>query len=288
VHRDAAVANGGDRADVDQRDATEPHDLREDPLGRSMDAPARQIADEHAHQRPEDQVAQRQRDPERQRRHHLRRQAESVARDHVDLAPDAQVDCRRALLAQLEGEFGPGVPGADHEHALPAVRVGVPEVGAVGDLAAESQLALERRPVRHGVVPTRYDEMPGLVLARGSRDAPPLTVERLGKRDPLAEARGKLERARVVLEVRDEALARHVRRPVAGHGVMRQARVAARRVQVKPLVVASPRAADGARAFHDDEVASCSAKARTDREAGRIVSVWIPLPSRDSGRGRSS
>src|ERR1700730_14754767 len=63
THSNAPLLDHRDRADVDERDATESMDLREDPLGGATDPEPREVSNRYCNERAKEQVTNWNRNP---------------------------------------------------------------------------------------------------------------------------------------------------------------------------------------------------------------------------------
>src|SRR4249920_904230 len=85
------------------------------------------------------------------------------------------------------------------------------------------------------------DEMPGAPRRSLRLDLPAITCCRRAAYNVLPEVGSDVERPCILVEVRDDLVARRVARIASRVTEERQCRVTLRRMQVQPLVVAAPR-----------------------------------------------
>ena len=207
----------------------------------------------------------------------LRRPAQPGARQDVRWGAHREPDPGRTVVGEVGGDLHAGVAAADDQHVTPRVGASVAVVAGEHDLAGE---AVEPGPVgRDGrVVVARGDDD---VVGRGSccrrRGARP-SGRRLG-----AGGLGPVDA--LDPRPRDAARgggARHTTRgsgprrrgppsdrSCAGSGSPGRPGPAARGVQVQPVVVPSPRAADLRCAVDDERVDTVRLQGRGDGETAR-------------------
>ncbi len=235
---------------------------------RARDAQARQVADGEALQQAADRVGDRGRQPREQHRRALHRLPERVAQHDIDCA--AQRDRRPCtVLAEIERDLGSRVAHADDERRSTA------QVGAVAIVAAvhdgERRIGAPRPVGNHGspVHAGREDHVAREEAAAVARvDAPSIAVT--GHRADLdAEARRDRECPRIVLEIGDDLRPRHVAQRIGRERAPRQVGELADRMQVQPVVVGTPRAADLAAALQHGTGEAERLQAGGRGEAGR-------------------
>src|SRR5262249_52418793 len=152
---------------------------------------------------------------------------------------------------KIDRDLTATVAKTDHEDILVAKRFPVPVFAAVQDASAKVLLAGPLWHVRHAVVATGNNHIPGAIDPCRSRRNPFLTV---GSDivDALSEARSESELLRVLLQVSDHLFAGRIAACSCGKFAKRQGRAHPVSMQVQPLVVASPTRSDRHRLFHDD------------------------------------
>ena len=173
------------------------------------------------------------------------------------------------MLGEVERDLRAGVAHADDERTPPGEIGAAAIVAAVHDAAGEDVVALDRRHVRDVVRAGRDDDdaRPERAAVDGRRQ-PAAAFDRHDRLRLGAEAWRDAGTRGVVLEVVDDALARHVLRQVGREVEAGQGGQRLHRVKVQPLVVRAPGRADPIGLVDDLDLVTGVAQRLCRREPG--------------------
>lgn len=271
---DGAAADRVDDADVLDGDRAITHDPRQQPRVRSRQPVRRQVRCRRSPHERRDPVRDRQRKPADEDAAVLRDPGPGVAPLDVRDGPDREQDAPGPVLAQVDGDLRAGVPRPDDQDVLAGeLRPGAVLTGRDHPAAVAVQSRNLRRP-RSVVEPCRDDHIGGGEhLTIGHRQRPAAAARAVV--DPLHRAtEPDLEAvvSGIRLEVAHEVIARDPAPHLLGDRQAGQAGEVPRRVQVQPVVVRAPRAADPVRAVEDDGPQTAPSDLGGHREPGRAGS----------------